>query len=149
MISSIVIIAFSVVLLVYWFRYTCLLILRTKPAVDYASDVVAANQLAFPEIRARLDGETGAAHLAPLHEALVRDYRLLTYLLEHSAGLTVGGFTLEQRMLMLDFNVMRIWYAVARRLAVPQAQRALQEMSGILDHFANDMGERAAASARN
>jgi hypothetical protein len=149
MISSIVIIAFSAVLLVYWFRYTCLLILRTKPAVDYTPDVVAANQLAFPAIRARLEGKTEAAHLTPLDEALVRDYRLLTYLLEHSAGLQVGGFTLEQRMLMLDFKAMRIWYAFARRLAVPQARRALREMADIVDHLANAMGERAAASARS
>ena len=146
MISSIVIIAFSLVLLVYWFRYTCLLILKTKTSLDYASSVVEANNLKFPDIQGRLAREPEAEHLGPLHDSLARDYRLLTYLLRHTAGLHVGGFTLEQRMLMIDFRLMQIWYAVARRLAVPHARKALHEMSHVLNHLANAMGERAAAT---
>jgi len=34
MIASILIIIFSAVLFIYWFRYTCLLILSTKTAKD-------------------------------------------------------------------------------------------------------------------
>lgn len=146
MVSSILITIFSLVLLVYWFRYTCLLILRTKTSRDYTADVVAANNLRFPEIQDLL--QTGAGQLEPLRESLAQDYRLLTYLLRHTADFQVGGFTLEQRLLMIDFKLMQLWYAFARTFAVPQARKALEEMSHILNHFANAMGERTASTAR-
>jgi len=148
MISSVLIIAFSFVLLVYWFRYTCILILRTRTAVDYSPDVVAANNLRFPEVQTRLDQAATAPQLNALHESLAHDYRLLTYLLRHTAGLSVGGFPLEQRVLMLDFRVMQVFYALASTLGLPQAKGALEEMANILRHFSNAMGERAAANSR-
>lgn len=148
MISSIVIIALSLILLVYWFRYTCLLILRTKTSQDYSAAVVEANNLAFARVQGSLAG-AGAGDLDALHESLARDYRMLTYLLEHTAGVQVGGLTIEQRMLALDFKVMQLWYGITRRVAAPRARTALKEMSLILSHFANAMGERAAASSRS
>ncbi len=148
MVSSILIIAFSAVLLCYWFRYTCLIILRTKPSFDYTADVVHANGLKFAEVRGQLNRRTEFEHLRPLHKALVEDYRLLTYLLRHTGGLHVGGITIEQRMLMIDFKVMQICYALASLLGMAQARRALQEMSNVLSHLANVMGERAAASVQ-
>lgn len=147
MISSILIIAFSVVLLVYWFRYTCLLILRTRTAVDYAPVVVTANNLQFPNVQGRIR-EAEAATLDPLRKSLDRDYSLLTYLMKHTAGFQVGGITVEQRMLLLDFKLMQIWYGATRRLAVQQARAALDEMSNILGHLANAIGERAASTSR-
>ena len=47
MIFNIGVSVISLALLVYWFRYTCLLLLRTKPVRDYSKQVVAANQLAI------------------------------------------------------------------------------------------------------
>jgi hypothetical protein len=147
MISSVLIIAFSFVLLVYWFRYTCLLILRTKTTKDYASSVVTANKLQFPHIQDRLrDAES--MPLDPLRKTLERDYRLLTYLMKHTAGFQVGGITVEQRMLLLDFKLMQMWYGATRKFAAPQARAALDEMSNILGHLANAMGERAASVSR-
>ncbi len=49
MIASLLIIVVSTVLLIYWFRYTCLLMLRTQTARDYASGLAAANRLMYPE----------------------------------------------------------------------------------------------------
>jgi len=146
-ISSILIIAFSAVLLVYWFRYTCLLILKTRTTRDYASSVVAANDLSFHEIQERL--RDGVAELDPLQKSLERDYRLLSYLLTHTAGFEVGGITVEQRMLLLDFRLMKLWYGLTRRIAVPQARAALEEMSQVLGQLANAMGERAASLSRS
>jgi hypothetical protein len=148
MISSILITIFSLVLLVYWFRYTCLLILRTKTSRDYSTDVVIANRLKFPEIQSNLLQDPAGAHLDPLHKSLAHDYRLLTYLLRHTAEFQVGGFTLEQRMLIIDFKLMQAWYAIARKFAIPQARKALEEMTNILSHFANAMGERSATATR-
>lgn len=146
MVSSILIIAFSLVLLVYWFRYTCLLILRTTSSKDYAPEVAAANNLAYIEVQQRL---RESAPLDPLADSLARDYRLLNYLLRHTTGVQVGGFSVEQRMLSIDFKLMRIWYALTRRFAASQARFALREMSEILGHYANAMGERASTSSRD
>lgn len=147
MISSVLIIIFSLALLVYWFRYTCLLILRTRTTKDYAAGVVTANGLHFPQIQSRLRDEETLT-LDPLSESLNRDYRLLTYLMRHTAGFQLGGISLEQRMLLLDFRLMQVWYVFTRRLAAPQARAALDEMSSILGHLANAMGERAASLSR-
>jgi hypothetical protein len=148
MIASLLIIVVSTVLLIYWFRYTCLLMLRTQTARDYASGLAAANRLMYPSVEGRLLQDAPAAEIPALQKSLEADYVLLTYLLQHTAGLEVGGITIEQRMLMLDFKVMRLFCALSRRLAVPQARAALVEMSSILKHLANAMGERVQSSSR-
>jgi hypothetical protein len=51
-------------------------------------------------------------------------------------------------MLMLDFKMMRLFCALSRRSAAPQARAALAEMSSILKHMANAMGERTLSSSR-
>jgi hypothetical protein len=148
MIASLLIIVVSTALLIYWFRYTCLLILQTQTGRDYASGLAAANSLKYPDVQDRLLQDAPAAELLALQKSLDADYVLLTYLLQHTAGLEVGGFTVEQRMLMLDFKVMRLFCAISRRLAVPQTRAALAEMSSILKHLANAMGERIQSSSR-
>jgi hypothetical protein len=142
MIASILIILVSAALLAYWFRYTCVLILRTRTAKDYAAGMATANDLRFHEIRGRLVLDAPVADLPALQKALESDYRLLTYLVEHTAGLEVGGLTIEQRMLMLDFKAMRLVCVLSRWLGIDRARGALEEMSSILNHLANAMGER-------
>jgi hypothetical protein len=58
----------------------------------------------------------------------------------------LGGDALENRMLMIDYQIMRVFYLITRNLYPKQARRALEEMSDIVGHFANSMGERVAAS---
>ena len=142
MIASIFIILVSAALLAYWYRYTCVLILRTRTVKDYAAGMATANDLRFHEIQGRLVREAPAADLPSLQKALESDYRLLTYLVEHTAGLEVGGLTLEQRMLMIDFKAMRLVCALSRWVGIDYARAALEEMSSILNHLANAMGER-------
>jgi hypothetical protein len=142
MFASIFIILVSAALLAYWFRYTCVLILRTRTVKDYAAGMATANDLRFHEIQGRLVREAPAADLPSLQKALESDYRLLTYLVEHTAGLEVGGLTLEQRMLMIDFKAMRLVCALSRWVGIDYARAALEEMSSILNHLANAMGER-------
>ena len=45
----------SLILLAYWFRYTCVLILSAKPACDYAAQVAVTNRLSFPRIQQTLE----------------------------------------------------------------------------------------------
>ncbi len=145
MIASILIIIFSVVLLVYWFRYTCLLLLQTETSNDYVAPVVDANGLQFPDVREKLGAEPELA-LDGLHRALDHDYRILVFLQHHAADLNISS--LEQRMLAMDYAVMQVWYRLTRDRSTSQARKALGEMSAILAQFANSMGETLTAQSR-
>ena len=147
MISSIFILIFSAVLFVYWFRYTCLLMLRSKTAQDYSARVVAANQLSYPSVELRLSEDGWDGELGQLMSSLKRDYRLLSYLLKHAADLQVGGSTVEQSMLMIDFRIMQGCCKAARYISPALSKAALREMAQVLNNFANTMGERVAGTA--
>jgi hypothetical protein len=148
MFVSIIIIAFSIALFLYWFRYTCLMILNTKTVKDYTAQIATANQLEFPTIQSQLRMGYATTHLDTLHASLDRDYRLVTGLLQHAAQFQVGGVNIEQRMLMIDYKVMKVWYSAARHFSKgSHAMQALQEMSEIVAHFANTMGERASTAS--
>src|ERR1700746_3331043 len=105
MTASVFIIAISLALFVYWFRYTVILILRTAAAPEYAPRVASANHLSFVDVRQQLHTGVEAGHLGGLHRALQSDYKALKYLLRHAANLQPGGFTAEQRMLMINFRL--------------------------------------------
>src|SRR5690242_17329800 len=100
MIASVLIIGFSALLLVYWFRYSCLLLLRNSNSEYQVPD----ERFGFSRVKEQLHTEV---NLDALHRELSRDYRLLTYLLEHAAGLSLP--TLEDRLLVIDYRVMQ-WY---------------------------------------
>jgi hypothetical protein len=139
MFTSILIIAFSLVLLVYWFRYSCILLVRNQADV-LSSKAVADDRFHVGEVRALL--QTGQ-QLDPLHTSLQRDYQILTYLLQHAAGLELDSF--EDRLLVLDYKVMQWWYRLTRIAAPVQARQALSEMASVLDILAVKIGERVGA----
>lgn len=143
-IATLVITASSLLLFGYWFRYTCVLILNAKTSRDFAADVATANQLSFPAVQRQLLMES--SNLAHLHESLNRDYALLTYLVSHASG-HQGDIGLEDRMLQLNYRLMGAWYRVTRPISTSVARKALEEMSLVVAHFANVMGERAVAGA--
>jgi len=143
-IATLIITASSALLFGYWFRYTCVLILNAKTSRDFAGDVAAANLLSFPTVQRQLWVE--GADLGHLHDSLNRDYALLTYLVSHAAG-HQGDVSLEDRMLQLNYRVMGAWYRMSRPFSATAARRALDEMSQVVAHFANVMGERAIAGA--
>lgn len=136
MILALTITLFSVASLFCWFRYSCGLILRAKPARDYAREIAAANELQFPEVLEDLSQEKGRSELNTLREKLEHDYALLSYLLRHSPEFQSGSEVFEQRLMMLNFELMKAYYAVA-------SKRALREMIQVLCYLANTMGERA------
>jgi hypothetical protein len=146
MVASILIIVFSVALFVYWFRYTCLLILSARTAQDYAKQVAQANQLGFLEVQSQLANAAGQSFDA-LHSALARDYRALTYLLSHAGSFQGEENGLEQIMLRIDFHMMSALYRVVPKSSPAHAQKVLSEMTKIVSHFANTMGERQSAGS--
>ena len=144
MIASAIITAFSLGSVLAWFRYSCGLILSAKPAHDYTPQVAAANELGFLEVQQNLPQANERRVLDMLRKKLERDYHLLSYLLDHSPALHTGSEGFEQRMMMLDFELMKAYYALASLLSRSTARRALQEMTQVLCYFANTMGERGA-----
>jgi hypothetical protein len=78
--------------------------------------------------------------LDPLRRALDRDYRLLTYLLDHAAGLELEK--LEYRLLVLDYRLMQSWYRLTKWAAPRLARRALGEMADVLNVLVGRIGEQ-------
>jgi hypothetical protein len=132
----------SVLLFGYWFRYTCILILSTKTIRDHAGSIAAAHQLSFIQVQSQLR-EFASANLAPLHDALDRDYAVVMRLLAQTPSSSQSG--LESWMLQTNYRVMGAWARVSSRFSPAAARRALDEMSQVVAHFANAMGELAAA----
>ena len=132
MIASVLIIAVSIVLLVYWFRYTCILLLRNSEAQqpDF--------RFSFGAVKEHLTAE---AQLEPLHSSLQRDYQLITYLLQNASGLEMDS--IEERMLLWDYKMMRCWYRFTRTAAPGQARQALSEMAAVLAVLGGKLGQRA------
>jgi hypothetical protein len=83
--------------------------------------------------------------LDPLHAALQRDYQVLTFLLQHASGLELES--LEDRLLVLDYKLMRMWYRLTSLAAPTQARKALSEMASVIAVLAGKMGERAGMQA--
>ena len=138
MIASFLIIGFSFLLLVYWFRYSCILLLRNHAERTVSAHAALDDRFSFAEVQARL----GTAEvLDPLHLLLQRDYEILIYLLQHAAGLSLES--LEDRLLVLDYRVMQWWYRLTKTAAPRQARQALSEMASILNVLVRKMGEQA------
>ena len=140
-IATIVIMAGSVLLFGYWFRYTCLLILHAKTPVDYGREVALANNLSFAQVQSQLFAP--AANLDQLRGSLDRDFALVTALMAQASS----GFGIEQRMLAFNYRMAAFRYQVGQHLSANSARQALEEMSLVVAHFANSLGEASAAAS--
>jgi hypothetical protein len=145
MMANLLIALASVGLFLYWFRYTCRLILTARTSEDYSGAVARANELHFAEVQHRLSA-TARHQMDELLDRLEHDYRLLNYLYTHALDLRGSHAAIERRMLMVDFQLMKACYALYRVHSENRARAALWEMSLIVAHFANSMGEQLAAA---
>jgi hypothetical protein len=134
MIASVLILVFSAVLLVYWFRYSCLLLLRNAAE---RQDTIADERFSIAMVLERVRTEP---QLDALERALERDYHMLTYLVKHAADLELAS--IENRMLILDYKLMRICYRVTRLFAPAQSRRALSEMASALAAVARQTSQQ-------
>ena len=142
MIISAILVIVSTGLLLWWFRYSCRLILSAPSARDYTKEVAQANELRFLEVQQDLVNASEPRQLHSLEEKLERDYTLLNYLLRHGPAFLARNDRLEHRLLILHFNLMRAWYALSK------SRRALLEMTQVIGYFANKMGERCALATK-
>jgi hypothetical protein len=136
MAGSPLIFALAVVMLVYWFRYACRLVLgaRTEPAC--IAHVAAVNGLTFLVVRSQL--KVREVRLEALRECLDRDYRLLLYLLRQAR--TRGFDSMDQRLLLSDHLVLCLWYWCVRAISDSKARKVLEERARILTWLAHEVG---------
>jgi hypothetical protein len=146
LIATVAITVSSVMLFAYWFRYTCLLILSAKTARDYAAAVAVSNKLGFHQVQEQLQ-QAASPDLDQLRAALDNDYRVVRNLLKYMPQSTEGPSALETQMLAINYRLMGTWYQVSRHFSGSAAARALNEMSMVVAHFANLMGEQAASAS--
>ena len=142
---NIVLTASSTALFCYWFRYGCLLILASEMTRDYSEEVAEANQLSFPEVRTRLR-KHDVSDLDGLHKCLEADLVIISYILGHTPAIG-SDRRLEEAMLKIHYRSMSIWFLLTRRLKGEAAAVALEEMSLVVAHLANQLGERQASFA--
>jgi hypothetical protein len=134
MITSVLIIAVSALLLVYWLRYSCLILIRdlqTNAELSRTSD----QRFSLATV---IQGLKTEGDLDPLERALERDYRVIMYLMEHTDDLA----SIENKLLVVDCKLMRIWSRLTRTLAPRQSRIALSEMAAVLTVLASQMGEQ-------
>ena len=142
MIASSVVILFSAALLLYWFRYTCILLIRNGVEEVRATSAAVQNNFNYGDVQTRLVTDS---ELDPLHRSLQRDYQVLTYLVRHASGLELANF--EERLLVWDYRLMQLWYTVTRTVAPDKARAALGEMANVLSILAGRIGQRAGVQA--
>ena len=136
MVTSVFIIAISVVLFAYWLRYSCVLLLRNAQERSLASSQEREN-FGISHVLESLKTE---CDLAPLEQALERDYHVVTYIIEHAADLELAS--IENKLLVVDYKMMRIWSRLTRTLAPQQSRRALREMASVLQVLVSQMGDQ-------
>jgi hypothetical protein len=132
----------SSLLFVYWFRFTCVLILSAKTAQDFAASIASAHHLSFPTIQVQLR-EVAAGDLDGLKDMLDRDYALVLQLMSQ---MEAGKSGIEERMLSVHYFLTGVWYRTSTRFSEKYGRQALEQMSQVVAHFANSVGEAAAAA---
>ena len=144
LITSVVMLVSAVALLWYWFRYACLLILTAETPHDYTEEVASVNELSFPEVRSRLRRHD-TKDLDSLQKCLERDFAIIAYLLEHTPKVSSDA-RLEDALLRIHYRTMSVCFRLTRSFLREVATQALEEMSLVVAHLANRMGERSAAA---
>jgi len=134
---------FAFLVLFYWFRHKCGLILRKESRPDRAQQVAVANQLRFISI-AETAETLPAAELDAADRLLAADYVVVVCLLRYTAPARGRKFTFSQRLLMIDFRLLTHWYALTRRRLQGQARHTISERARVLVCLASAMGERTA-----
>ena len=135
MVSGILIVVVSVVLVLYWLRYSCVMLLRsTQERRGFA--MTGDERFSVSSVQERLKTE---ADLGSLERSLERDYHIVAYLIEHTADLELAP--VESRLLVLDYRLMRFWSRLTRTVAPQQSRQALGEMASVLSVLVSQVSE--------
>lgn len=137
MFVSLAIIILSVILFAYWFRYSCLLILRTTAFSETVEQPVWSACLNLDQVQAALSDAAIPQNLDKLEQALAQDYRRINEWLAKSVELRESFGAVEYKMLKTNYSMMTTWYGMVRGLSPRHAREAVREMALIVNHFAN------------
>ena len=146
MVISLVIIILSLAMFVYWFRYSCVLILDSSWSDEQARRVAVRNELSFGSVEESLARADTAQAMDRIKDRLDRDLDQVLALLSKCPGVQEAGHSLECRILMLDYRLMKAWFAFTRSTAGPKAQGALREMALVVGYLAGECGEPVATA---
>jgi len=128
------IILISLWLFVYWFRYSCLLILVARLQERLEENHNQRSGYRFPSVLNRLAAkEFDGAALKRMRAELEADFEILEQ--KRRAAETTGD-PLLRHMLLLDYKLLSVWFRLMRRCSPCRAGQALVEMSRILEHLA-------------
>ncbi len=140
---SVLILVMSAAMLVFWLRSACRSILAERFEQDFSAEVAEANQLEFLTIRKALaDSAEGEVDYGGYLGALERDYEALTYLLRNAATVHIGSYTYQERLLVADFSLLRVWVRMKKTFGMSSWKSGLTEMATILEYFGNVVGHR-------
>lgn len=146
MITGVVIIILSLAMFVYWFRYSCLLILESDWNEEQANVMAVQSGLAFGAIKESLACAGSAEELDRVKDLLDRDLEIVLSLLSSQPEFRNSGLSLESRMLMLEYQFVKAWFAVTRSIAGPSAQQALRKMAHVVSYIAGECGDHLATA---
>lgn len=130
----------STAMLLFYFQTTCQKILGRKFDREYSRSIVNANRLEFPAVQKSLLVFGNGVDYARLRMTLRCDYLALTYLLKN-AGNIRQRYTREERMLILYSRTLFL-SLLLRHLLHLREQPAILKLTGVLEYFANVVGQR-------
>jgi hypothetical protein len=142
MLASVLIIGVSTVLFLYWFRYTCELILSTRSATSYVAGVAEANSLNWSSVTPALDHAPAKA-LDSLRADIRSDYLKLDTMLARASATEADQLAFERGMLRGYFCCSCAMFSVTRTLSDRVARNMLHTMTRVVEHQANLVGERS------
>lgn len=146
MITSIVIGLLSAAMFVYWFRYATVLVLESSYNEEMAQRLATQNDMAFSSIEESLAIARNGQEMDKVRDLLDRDLNVVLTLLAQCPAVREAGHSLECRILLLDYKLMKGWFAFTRTTKSPKAQSALREMAAIVGYMAAECGEQMSAS---
>lgn len=146
MVASIVIIIVSLALFLYWFRYSCLLILESRFEEDEAKPASGPEESVFALLEQRLAAASTPSELIQVRNTLDDDLRLIRNFTRDRQGDLPGFASLESRLLLIDYRLMQLAFSCSQSFGVPKALSALREMSRIISYLAAESGVNLAAA---
>jgi len=149
MAMTLIIIATCSVLFVYWFRYTALLILQTRREAGLARKVAVVNCLSFTDLQESLRRSLAGPALNGMLSSLKHDYTVLKGMRQSAVAPGMRQYTLEERVLIINFRLLTLWSSLTRRFRSDSSARGtLLEMCDILGYFADTLGRLAPVTTR-
>ena len=143
MIVAALILILSTAMFFFYFQVTCQKILRRQFDREYFQAIANANRLEFPSLRKSLEEFGAPVDYSQLRMVLKCDFFALTYLLKNAANVN-RRYSNEERLLILYFRWQFLSLAVRRLLKVGE-NKAILQLTSVLQYFANVVGQRVNA----